>query len=312
VRKAPPFSLDYPYLGITGSPSAGWTFTKTASAGTESILILKTSDDAVGRMFIQNLSATDGVFTTHLGFDAAGAGRALFMQGRITTDTGALPVMAFDMRTIAGAAITTRPLLDVTNNGTTVLSMLPLNSGANMAMSWGTQSQAAPQYTSVNSSTRSHGTRAIFYRLDSATAVDMAIGTETNYQWYSAFTTSYGHKWYSGITATMILDGNGKFTTTGGQIAKVRVALTTPVSVAATTDFGIVCKLTTPGAVAVNLPAGVAGQEFVIQDGTGDAAANNITITPAAGTINGAATLVIAANYGRTTLRYDGTLWLAG
>ncbi|MDH5452862.1 MAG: hypothetical protein OEX14_05855, partial [Paracoccaceae bacterium] len=54
------------------------------------------------------------------------------------------------------------------------------------------------------------------------------------------------------------------------------------------------------------------GQRIVVQDASGAAGTNNITITPAAGTINGAASLVISVNYGRSVLFYDSTGWLAG
>ena len=65
-----------------------------------------------------------------------------------------------------------------------------------------------------------------------------------------------------------------------------------------------------PVAVAVTLPAGVLGQVFNIKDGLGLAApATPITITPAAGTIDGAATATIDAPYGSLTLVYSGVEW---
>jgi len=96
--------------------------------------------------------------------------------------------------------------------------------------------------------------------------------------------------------------------TQAGRIKRLRIATTTPVTVAVT-DHVVVTRLAAAGAVAVNLPAGVAGQEFVIKDGTGDATANNVTITPAAGNIDGAGTYVLDTNYQATTLIYDGTVW---
>ena len=64
-------------------------------------------------------------------------------------------------------------------------------------------------------------------------------------------------------------------------------------------------------AVAVNLPAGTTGQLFYVKDGLGLAApATPITITPAAGNIDGAATATIDAPYGSLTLVYSGTQWL--
>jgi hypothetical protein len=71
-----------------------------------------------------------------------------------------------------------------------------------------------------------------------------------------------------------------------------------------------VSNLTVAGAVAVTLPAGAAKQVFIIVDGKGDAATNNITITPnGAETIRGAATLVLANNYTGVVLVFSGTNW---
>lgn len=89
----------------------------------------------------------------------------------------------------------------------------------------------------------------------------------------------------------------------------IRVATTSPVTVASATDTVVVTDLSVAGAVAVNLPAGVTGQCFFVADGKGDANTNNITITPAAGTINGAATYVINKARAGVLLGYNGTSW---
>ncbi len=88
----------------------------------------------------------------------------------------------------------------------------------------------------------------------------------------------------------------------------IRLATATPVTVSATTDYCVVTDLSVAGAVAVNLPAGVNGQIFVIVDGKGDAGSNNITITPnGAQTIKGAATLVLNHNSQAVMLQYSST-----
>lgn len=51
------------------------------------------------------------------------------------------------------------------------------------------------------------------------------------------------------------------------------------------------------------------GQRHTIKDITGTAATNNITITPASGNIDGAATFVININFGSVTVIYNGTQW---
>jgi len=96
---------------------------------------------------------------------------------------------------------------------------------------------------------------------------------------------------------------------TGVQTLAVRVAVATPIAVVNTDDV-ISVEVPGPVAVAVTLPAGVTGRVFNIKDGLGLAApATPITITPAAGTIDGAATATINAPYGSLTLVYSGVEW---
>ena len=96
---------------------------------------------------------------------------------------------------------------------------------------------------------------------------------------------------------------------TGTQIIAVRAAIATPVTVVNTDDV-ISVEVTPAVAVAVNLPAGVTGRVFNIKDGLGLAsAATPITITPAAGTIDGAATATINVPYGSLDLVYSGVEW---
>lgn len=97
----------------------------------------------------------------------------------------------------------------------------------------------------------------------------------------------------------------------GVQAVAVRIATTTPVTVSGTTDEVIAVQVPGPVAVAVNLPAGVLGKVITIKDGLGVAApATPITVTPTAGTIDGAATATINAPYGALTLVYDGVQWI--
>lgn len=109
---------------------------------------------------------------------------------------------------------------------------------------------------------------------------------------------------WSTLSSFLIALGNNAAITEEMKQA-IRVATTTPVTVSATADFCVVSDLTAPGAVAVNLPAGVSGQVFVIVDGKGDASSNNITVTPNGGdTIKGAASLVLDHNRQALILQY--------
>lgn len=116
-----------------------------------------------------------------------------------------------------------------------------------------------------------------------------------------------------GITVTPTT-GTGSnlitISTSGPEFLGVRIAVATPIAVVAATDEVISVEVPGPVAVAVNLPAGVTGQTFYIKDGLGLAApATPITITPAAGTVDGAATAVIDVPYGSLTLVYSGVEW---
>lgn len=116
----------------------------------------------------------------------------------------------------------------------------------------------------------------------------------------------------SGITVTPTT-GTGANTitvsATGPDFLNVAIVTTTPVTVLGT-DEVVSVEVPGPVAVAVNLPASVTGQAFYIKDGLGLAApATPITITPAAGTIDGSATATINAPYGALTLVYSGVEW---
>lgn len=96
----------------------------------------------------------------------------------------------------------------------------------------------------------------------------------------------------------------------GPDILNVRIAVATP-DVILATDEVVSIEVPGPVAVAVSLPVGITGRVFNIKDGLGLASpATPITITPAAGTIDGAATATINVPYGALTLVYSGAQWL--
>jgi len=117
----------------------------------------------------------------------------------------------------------------------------------------------------------------------------------------------------TGITVTPTTGtgaNNITISASGTAVLAVRIALLTPIAVLPADDV-ISVQVPGPVAVAVTLPVGVLGASFTIKDGLGLAApATPITITPAAGTIDGAATAVINAPFGSLTFVYDGVQWL--
>lgn len=70
---------------------------------------------------------------------------------------------------------------------------------------------------------------------------------------------------------------------------------------------------TAGGAISITLPTAVGrrGKQFIIKDWSGDAGANNITITPSsAQTIDEAASKTISANFGKFWIVSDNSNWL--
>jgi len=118
-----------------------------------------------------------------------------------------------------------------------------------------------------------------------------------------------GEVGWASLSNFLIALGNSAQATTFQKVG-TRIATTSPVTVVAATDCTVITNLAVAGAVAVNLPAGVDGQFFAIVDGKGDAATNNITITPfGAETINGAANLVINSARGAAIFVFKTGNW---
>jgi hypothetical protein len=99
-------------------------------------------------------------------------------------------------------------------------------------------------------------------------------------------------------------------TYTSGQVDQIRVVTASGAVTVATSDYIVVVDKTTGAATTVNLPGSpITGTVFVIKDGKGDANTNNITVTPAAGNIDGSSTFVENVPYESVNLVYNGTQW---
>ena len=112
-----------------------------------------------------------------------------------------------------------------------------------------------------------------------------------------------------------LLNGNNSYSGVSSYSGSIVLPMRTitvagSVTASATTDYFICINKSTPAATIVNLPSSPAtGLTFVIKDCGGVAAANNNTITPLSGNIDGAATYVQNVNHQSTTVSYDGTQW---
>lgn len=104
---------------------------------------------------------------------------------------------------------------------------------------------------------------------------------------------------------------NGILTTGSGWVRNVRVVTAAGTVTAATTDDLIVVNKTSGAATPVSLFASpTTGTGLCVKDGKRDAATNAITISPAAGTIDGAATFVMNQNGQAVCLQYSGSEWV--
>lgn len=126
-------------------------------------------------------------------------------------------------QTTASNAAASVGVLNATYNPTAspTFASITLNAatGAKVTMSgatsnwleWNTNGVAAPAFT-----TRSAGTKVLLYPQITGSAVDYALGIESNTLWSSVPSSAAGFKWYAATTAIATLTGAGLLTTTGG------------------------------------------------------------------------------------------------
>lgn len=113
-----------------------------------------------------------------------------------------------------------------------------------------------------------------------------------------------------GSVATTVVQASGVFTFLSGAKLAVRTVTAAGAVTVATTDIAVCINKTVSAATAANLFATPAtGSFIIIKDCKGDGATNNITVTPAAGNIDGAGTFVINSNYGVWRGVYTGAAW---
>jgi len=135
---------------------------------------------------------------------------------------------------------------------------------------------------------------------DATNATNIASGTLADGRLSSNVPLKNGNNTFSGVTTwTGALRIPGRVVTAAGAV-----------TVSATTDYFICINKTVGAATAVNLPASPATwSTYLIKDCKGDASSNNITLTPAAGTIDGAATYVMNISRQSASVTYNGTEW---
>lgn len=130
------------------------------------------------------------------------------------------------------------------------------------------------------------------------TALPGVSGTAQN-----GFTTALTIDGAAGVTVSSIFNASAAI------VEKVRTVSTATDAISASTDYFLCVTYTSTGNVTEALPAGVAGQSFLIKDCGGAAATHPITITPASGAIDGSSSYSLAVNYGSVAVTYVNSQW---
>ena len=136
----------------------------------------------------------------------------------------------------------------------------------------------------------------------------MAVNKSFNGTTYSIPTTAGENGWTNLTNFLQALADYAAVKTT--TVQAIRTATTSPITVSATSDFGINVALSVAGVSTVTLPVGASGQMFCIIDGNGDSATYNITVQGSSSqTINGASTYTMASNKQVAIFQFNGTEW---
>ena len=232
----------------------------------------------------------DTVARVAIGLDSADIPRLSFGPGGATTRDTFLTRMGAAVLQIGAPNVNGAPVAQ------TLQAQSPLAGSAT--------NTAGANWTIIGSLGTGTGTGGdIVFQTNVKTTTGTAQGTATTVMTVKAETLAVD---FAGPTNT-----TGTATWAGTLIAPIRtVTASGAVTVSAATDYYICVDKGTGAATTVNLPASpTTGLTYVIKDCKGDAATNNITITPNSGNIDNTSTYVISTNLASVAVIYNGTGW---
>jgi hypothetical protein len=227
---------------------------------------------------------------------------ALALPGSVFTVSGS-PVTASGTLTGAFATQTANKVFAGPTTGSAATPAMRLLVGADLpnpssSTLGGVQSLTATTnnfVTGISTSGVPSVARPTCGNLSDATACATAIGTSG-----ATLPLNNTNNVFSGVFAmTGAVKVPGRLITASGTI-----------TVSATTDHLVCVKKTTGAATSVSLPSSPpTWLSIIVKDCKGDAATNNITVSPASGTIDGAATFVMNVAYQAQGFVFNGTEW---
>lgn len=271
---------------LTGAVASTGNATLLGSFTSAQLLAALTDETGTG----VNVFGTSPTITTSIGIGAApAAGRILPISASLTgSSTSIVAFVTSDIKSdVTSSAFIYRSSPTVENASFTIPDLYH-------------NSVFPGTYGALATITRQYG----FYCASTLT------GAATNYGFFSniALSGATRYNFYAAGTAPNYFEGI--IQTNSGRIVKTRVVTAAGAITVATTDYYIGVNKTVGAATTVNLPASPAtGTAFIIKDEKGDAATNNITLTPAAGNIDNAGTFVMVTNNQSVIIIYNGTQW---
>jgi len=204
------------YYTIAGQTSAEWE----VGIGTYYLANSSLSRDTILSSSAANAAVTFGVgtkdvFVTYpasqsVNEDATGNVSSYnFLGGSINNMT----IGATTANTIAGTTLSLNNVFTSTYTGsaTSGATQIYLNGATSNRIDFNQNGTAAPSVT-----TRSAGTKIVYYPGISAAQTEYAAGIESNTLWHSIPSSANQFKWYANTTAVATLLGTGVLSTTGG------------------------------------------------------------------------------------------------
>lgn len=291
------------YYGTITTGAARKEFTLNDIALTSGRIPFNTTN---GRLTDSSAFTFSGGTVTATAF--SGSGASLTSLNAANISSGTLPILrgGTGQSSFSAGAIVTSGSTISSVSGTTTQYLRGGSSGA--------PSFAQVQYTDINMGSSQVPAANGGTGLSSYTVGDMIYASATTTLAKLA-DVAVGAVLVSGGTNTAPSWSNaptiaGRLTTQSGRNVKARVVTAAGAVTVATSDYVVEVNKTVGAATAVNLPASpTTGDMYFIKDGKRDASTNNITITPAAGNIEGAANYVMNTNGQSAQIYYSGTEW---